>query len=75
MVNPILHGVDRDQLTARHRANHISIAYAPDASSADNALAVKAAMFHAMKFKVHLCGEPIRQNIDPVKNNVVPGIC
>jgi hypothetical protein len=57
MVNTILHGVDRDQLMARHRANHISIAYAPDASSADHALAVKAAMFHAMKFKVHLCGE------------------
>jgi hypothetical protein len=57
MVNTILHGVDRDQLMARHRANHISIAYAPDASSADHALAVKAAIFHAMNFKVHLCGE------------------
>jgi L-fucose isomerase-like protein len=56
LVNTILHGVDRDQLMARHRANHISIAYAPDAPSADHALAVKAAMFHAMKLKVHLCG-------------------
>ena len=56
MVNTILHGVDRDQLMARHRANHISLAYAPDPSSADHALTVKAAMFHAMKFKVHLCG-------------------
>jgi hypothetical protein len=57
MVNTILHGVDRDQLMARHRANHISIAYAPDASAANHALAVKAAMFHAMNVTVHLCGD------------------
>jgi hypothetical protein len=41
---------------ARHRANHISVAYAPDAETADHALAVKAAMFDAMDIRVHLCG-------------------
>jgi len=41
----------------RHKANHIQIAYAPDAASADRALAAKAAMFEAMGVAVHLCGE------------------
>jgi hypothetical protein len=56
MVNTVLHGLDRDQLMARHRANHISIAYAPDAEAANRALALKAAMFHAMGLRVQLCG-------------------
>jgi hypothetical protein len=41
---------------ARHRANHVNIAYAPDAKAAANALAVKAAMFDALGVRVHLCG-------------------
>ncbi len=42
---------------ARHKANHIQVVYAPDAGTADKALAAKAAMFNAMGLKVHLCGE------------------
>jgi hypothetical protein len=42
---------------ARHRANHVNIAYATDASLANRALAVKAAMFHELGIKVHLCGQ------------------
>ena len=53
MVNFVLSGITRDAFMARHRANHISIAYAPSAE----ALAVKAAMFHELGIKVHLCGE------------------
>jgi hypothetical protein len=49
-----LHGVTRDQMMARHRANHIQMAYADDAASADLALATKAAMFDAMGIAVHL---------------------
>jgi hypothetical protein len=41
---------------ARHRANHVNIAYAPDAETASRALAVKSAMFHALGLPVHLCG-------------------
>jgi hypothetical protein len=41
---------------ARHRANHVNIAYAPDEQRATQALAVKAAMFHALGVHVHLCG-------------------
>jgi L-fucose isomerase-like protein len=56
MVSAIFHGVSRDSFMARHRANHVSIAYAPDAAGAARALAVKAAMFHRLGVQVHLCG-------------------
>lgn len=55
-MNAILYGVDRDQLMSRHRANHIQVAYAPDADSANNALATKIAMAQEMGISVHLCG-------------------
>jgi len=57
MMCAVLHGVSRDQMMARHKANHIQVVYAPDAGTADKALAAKAAMFNAMGLKVHLCGE------------------
>lgn len=57
MMNAVLHGVSRDQLMARHKANHIQVAYAPDAATADKALLAKAAMFHAMGVAVHGCGD------------------
>jgi hypothetical protein len=57
LVNAVLHGVSRDQFMARHRANHVNVVYAPDAATADNALAVKAAMLAEMGVTVHLCGD------------------
>jgi len=57
IMNAILHGVDRDQLMARHKANHLNVAYAPDADTADKALTAKAAMFAAMGVQVHLAGD------------------
>jgi hypothetical protein len=56
MVSAIFNGISRDSFMARHRANHVNIAYAPDASSASTALAVKSAMFQALGVRVHLCG-------------------
>jgi len=41
---------------ARHKANHLNVAYAPTAAQADQALAAKAAMLHALGLEVHLCG-------------------
>ena len=57
MVNAIFDGISRDSFMARHRANHLSIAYAKDAKEAQHALAVKAAMFHELGIRVHLCGK------------------
>jgi hypothetical protein len=37
-------------------ANHVNVAYAPDAARADKALLVKAAMFAELGPRVHLCG-------------------
>jgi L-fucose isomerase-like protein len=56
IMSAILHGVSRDQLMARHKANHIQVAYASSAETADKALATKAAMFTEMGLTVHICG-------------------
>ncbi len=55
-MNAVLYGVGRDELMARHRANHIQVAYAPDAEAANRALAAKVAMMQEIGVQVHLCG-------------------
>ena len=57
IMHGVLHGVSRDQFMAKHKANHINVAYAPDAESANRALAAKAAMLNAMGVRVFLCGD------------------
>ncbi|HEY1648607.1 MAG TPA: fucose isomerase [Terracidiphilus sp.] len=56
MMHAVLHGVSQNQMMARHRANHVNVAYAPDAEMADKALATKAAMLAELGVNVHLCG-------------------
>ena len=56
IMHAILHGVSRDQMMARHKANHVVVTYAPDATLADRALAVKAAMMAEIGVNVNLCG-------------------
>jgi hypothetical protein len=56
IMHAVLHGVSRDQMMARHQANHVQVAYAPSAGDADRALAAKAAAFEALGVRVHLCG-------------------
>ncbi len=57
---PIMHavtlGVSRDQMMARHKANHIQVAYAPGAEGANLALAAKAAAFRELGLDVSICG-------------------
>jgi hypothetical protein len=55
-MHAVLHGVDRNQFMARHKANHLNVAYAPDDDTADRALAVKAALFAELGVRVHYCG-------------------
>jgi hypothetical protein len=57
IMHAVLHGVGRDQLMAKHKANHVQVAYAPDVAMADKAATVKAAMFEAMGMTVHVCGD------------------
>ena len=61
LVNATFDGITRDSFMARHRANHISIAYAPTGADAERALSVTAAMFHELGVKVHLCGDVLRK--------------
>jgi hypothetical protein len=56
IMHAVTYGVTRDQMMARHKANHIQVAYANDAASADAALHAKAAMANAMGMSVFLCG-------------------
>ena len=57
IMHAVLHGVSRDQFMARHKANHLNVAYAPDAATADDALVAKAAFFAGLGVQVHVCGE------------------
>jgi hypothetical protein len=57
IMSAVLHGVTRDQMMARHKANHIQVAYAPNEEDADRALSTKAALFHELGVKIHICGE------------------
>jgi hypothetical protein len=56
IVHAILHGVSQNQMMARHRANHLNVAYAPSVDLADEALATKAAMLSELGVRVHYCG-------------------
>ena len=56
IVHAVFHGVSQNQFMARHRANHVNVAYAPSAAIADKALATKAAMLAELGVTVHLCG-------------------
>lgn len=57
IMHAVLDGVTRDQMMAKHKANHVQVAYAPDAETADRALTAKAAFFDALGIEVDLCGD------------------
>ena len=56
IMHAVLRGVSRDQMMARHKANHIQVAYAPDEASAVKALAAKAEAFDELGIDVSICG-------------------
>jgi L-fucose isomerase-like protein len=57
MMHAVLYGVTRDQFMAKHRANHIQVAYAPDAATARRLLAAKAGMASELGLYVNVCGD------------------
>jgi L-fucose isomerase-like protein len=56
VMHAVTYGVSRDQFMAKHKANHIQVAYGPDAAGANLALAAKAAAFKALGIQVNVCG-------------------
>jgi L-fucose isomerase-like protein len=57
IMHAVLEGVTRDQMMARHKANHVQVAYAPGVDAARLAMASKAAMFREMGLEVSVCGD------------------
>jgi hypothetical protein len=56
IMHAVTYGVTRDQMMARHKANHIQVAYANSAKEADLALYTKAALAAELGLEVCVCG-------------------
>jgi hypothetical protein len=57
IMHAVLKGITRDQMMARHKANHIQVVYAPSERAAHRAARIKAAAFAELGLEVHLCGD------------------
>lgn len=57
IMHAILHGVTRNQMMAKHQANHIQVAYANSDEEATTALYAKAIAAQELGMKVNLCGD------------------
>jgi hypothetical protein len=62
IMHAVLYGVSRDQLMARHKANHIQVFYGHDSASADAALRTKAAMARRLGIETFVCGKRSRND-------------
>ncbi|MFP4352009.1 MAG: fucose isomerase [Puniceicoccaceae bacterium] len=56
IMHAVTYGVTRDQMMARHKANHINVAYANNAAQADKCLYAKAELARRLGIEVFLCG-------------------
>jgi hypothetical protein len=56
IMHAVTYGVSRDQMMARHKSNHIQVAYANSPDEADRVMLVKAAMANELGLRVHICG-------------------
>jgi hypothetical protein len=56
IMHAVTYGVSRDQMMARHKANHLQVAYANSAEEADLCLYTKAALAERLGIEVFLCG-------------------
>jgi len=56
IMHAVTYGASRDQMMARHKANHIQVAYARDAAGADRAALMKAACARGLGMEVSFCG-------------------
>ncbi|MCA9241231.1 MAG: fucose isomerase, partial [Planctomycetales bacterium] len=56
IMHAVTYGVSRDQMMARHKSNHIQVAYANSSEEADQAALAKAAFADALGMEVCLCG-------------------
>ncbi|MEM9589113.1 MAG: fucose isomerase [Planctomycetota bacterium] len=57
VMHAVLHGVSRNQMMARHKANHIHVAYANSKAEAVTAMQAKAVAAAELGMEVSLCGD------------------
>jgi L-fucose isomerase-like protein len=57
IMHVITYGVTRDNMMAKHKSNHITVHYAPDAETANQAMFAKSQMACEMGMKVYICGK------------------
>ena len=56
IMHAVFHGVTRNQMMARHKANHIQVAYANSSEEADTCLQAKACAAKELGMEVSICG-------------------
>jgi hypothetical protein len=61
IMHAVLKGVTRDQMMARHKANHIQVVYTTDEATAHQACRIKAAAMAELGLEVNFCGDVIIQ--------------
>lgn len=57
IMHVVLKNVSRDQMMARHQANHIQVVYAPDKAGAKKGLYAKAVAMRELGLDVAVCGD------------------
>ncbi len=57
VMHAVLQGISRDQMMARHKSNHIQVAYGTDKASARRALLAKAVAMQELGLQVSVCGD------------------
>jgi len=57
IMHGVLKGVSRDQMMAKHKANHIQVVYTNDEASAHKACRIKAAALAELGIGVNFCGD------------------
>ncbi len=62
MMNAVLKGISRDQFMARHKSNHIQVAYAPTMEKARLALLAKAGAMRELGAEVFVCGTGLSES-------------
>ena len=56
VMHAVTYGTSRDQMMAKHKANHIQVVYGSGEEGADLSLLTKAAFARALGMKVNVCG-------------------
>jgi hypothetical protein len=57
LMHAVLKGVSRDQMMAKHKSNHIQVAYAPTRGAARHAMFAKAVAMKELGLRVFVCGD------------------